>query len=171
MWENITQDNCFFLATSAIPFFIAELARNAKKYFFNRVTACAMCICEKNRFRFYQEVFLNSLQKHFRVAKEPPQQKKIQLEFQDITSRPFFGAQSGCKAKGNILRGCVYIPCQKYTCIYLQEFRRYVVAALIFCVRNTADLVLALARRPLCLFCQKKLRKKTISVTKYRYYE
>ena len=42
--ENITQDNCFFLATSAIPFFIAELAGNAKKIFLPNVTASAKCI-------------------------------------------------------------------------------------------------------------------------------
>ena len=64
MWENITQDNCFFLATSAIPFFIAELARNAKKYSFNRVTALAICIWIVKRidFIFAKSIFKNTLQ-------------------------------------------------------------------------------------------------------------
>ena len=33
MWENITQDNCFFLATSAIPFFIARTCEKCQKIF------------------------------------------------------------------------------------------------------------------------------------------
>ena len=75
MWENITQDNCFFLATSAIPFFIAELARNAKNIssIASQLAQCAFF--EKNRFRFYREVFSNILHKNFRVAKEHLQLK------------------------------------------------------------------------------------------------
>ena len=57
--ENITQDNCFFLATSAIPFFIAELAGNAKKYSFRTSQLQQNASdCEKKIFHFHFLFFL-----------------------------------------------------------------------------------------------------------------